>query len=60
MEYIISALVLLGSFLTLVASIGVVKLPDFFSRLHGPTKATTLEISSEILTLFFLLKPAVI
>ena len=53
MEYIISALVLLGSFLTLVASIGVVKLPDFFSRLHGPTKATTLGVGFILLASIF-------
>ncbi|MBN2646828.1 MAG: Na+/H+ antiporter subunit G [Thiotrichales bacterium] len=41
-ELLLSALVLLGAFLTLVGSIGLAKLPDFYMRLHGPTKATTL------------------
>ena len=41
-EWIISILLLLGGSFVLVGSIGLVKMPDFFMRLHGPTKATTL------------------
>ena len=41
-EITLAILVLVGAFFTLVGSIGIVKLPDFFTRLHGPTKATTL------------------
>ena len=33
-----------GSFFVLVGSFGLVKLSDFFKRLHGPTKATTLGV----------------
>lgn len=46
MEIVISILILVGAFFTLVGSIGLVKLPDFFTRLHGPTKATTLGVGS--------------
>jgi len=46
MEFLISIFLLIGSFFTLVGSIGLVKLPDFFMRLHGPTKATTLGVGS--------------
>jgi len=46
MEIIISTLILFGAFFTLVGSIGIVKLPDFFMRLHGPTKATTLGVGA--------------
>jgi len=46
MEIVIGLLVLIGAFFTLVGSIGLVKLPDFFMRLHGPTKATTLGVGS--------------
>jgi len=46
MEILIALLVLIGAFFTLVGSIGLVKLPDFFMRLHGPTKATTLGVGS--------------
>lgn len=41
-EWIISILLLIGGSFVLVGSIGLVKMPDFFMRLHGPTKATTL------------------
>ncbi len=46
LELLISALVLIGAFFTLVGSIGLYKLPDFYMRLHGPTKATTLGVGS--------------
>lgn len=46
MEFLISIFLLIGSFFTLVGSIGLVKLPDFFMRLHGPTKATTLGVGA--------------
>ena len=45
-EWIISTLLLIGGFFVLVGSIGLVKMPDFFMRLHGPTKATTLGMAS--------------
>ena len=41
-EWLVAALVLTASFFTLVGSIGLVRLPDFFMRLHAPTKASTL------------------
>jgi len=41
-EWIVSVLLLIGGAFVLVGSIGLVKMPDFFMRLHGPTKATTL------------------
>lgn len=44
LDWILSALILVGAFFTLVGSIGLYKLPDFFMRLHGPTKATTLGV----------------
>ncbi|HEY9150881.1 MAG TPA: monovalent cation/H(+) antiporter subunit G, partial [Gammaproteobacteria bacterium] len=52
METIIEALValflLIGAAFALVGSIGLAKLPDFFMRLHGPTKATTLGVGGMI------------
>lgn len=45
-EWIISILLLIGGCFILVGSIGLVKMPDFFMRLHGPTKATTLGMAS--------------
>jgi multicomponent K+:H+ antiporter subunit G len=32
----------IGGIFVLVGSLGLAKLPDFYTRLHGPTKATTL------------------
>ncbi len=41
-EIIVSFLLLLGGSFILIGSIGLIRMPDFFMRLHGPTKATTL------------------
>ena len=48
-ELIVSALLLVGSFFTLVGAIGLARLPDFFTRLHAPTKATTLGVGGMLL-----------
>lgn len=45
-ELLISAFLILGSFFALVGAIGLYRLPDFFTRLHGPTKATTLGVGA--------------
>ena len=45
----VSVLLLVGSFFTLVGAIGLARLPDFFMRLHGPTKATTLGVGGVLL-----------
>lgn len=45
-EWFVSILLLLGGIFILIGSIGLIKLPDFFMRLHGPTKATTLGMAS--------------
>jgi multicomponent Na+:H+ antiporter subunit G len=45
MAELISALLLLGgAFFTLAASVGVLRLPDFFLRMHAITKAGTLGV----------------
>jgi multicomponent K+:H+ antiporter subunit G len=46
LELLLSALILIGAVFTLVGSLGLVRLRDFYSRLHGPTKATTLGVGS--------------
>lgn len=45
-EWLVAALLLLGSLFALIGSFGLFKLPDFYMRLHGPTKATTLGVGS--------------
>ncbi|MFC4655297.1 MULTISPECIES: Na+/H+ antiporter subunit G [Rheinheimera] len=49
LEYLIAMLALLGSLFVVVGSVALVKLPDFYTRLHGPTKATTLGLGSLVL-----------
>ncbi|MGC9456151.1 MAG: Na+/H+ antiporter subunit G [Halothiobacillaceae bacterium] len=46
LDVVLALLVLVGAFFTLVGSIGLYRLPDFFMRLHGPTKATTLGVGA--------------
>jgi multicomponent K+:H+ antiporter subunit G len=48
-EFIVCALLLLGSLFTLIGAIGLARLPDFFMRLHGPTKSTTLGVGGIVL-----------
>ena len=43
-EIAIVVLLAVGGFFVLVGSFGLAKLSDFFKRLHGPTKATTLGV----------------
>lgn len=42
LELVVSVFLLTGGLFILVGSIGLMRLPDFFMRLHAPTKATTL------------------
>ena len=46
LEILLSILIILGGFFTLVGSLGLFKLPDFYMRLHGPTKASTLGVGA--------------
>jgi len=46
MELVISALLVFGAAFVLLGSLGLVKLPDVYARLHAPTKATTLGVGS--------------
>lgn len=48
-ELAVAVLMLIGASFALVGSIGLVRLRDVYSRLHGPTKATTMGVGSIIL-----------
>ncbi len=48
-DLIISFLILFGAAFVLLGSLGLAKLPSFFMRLHGPTKASTLGVGSILL-----------
>ena len=41
-EWIISILVLAGSFFIFIAALGIFRLPDLYMRMHASTKATSL------------------
>ena len=42
LELVISLCLVAGALFALIGSIGLARLRDFFMRLHGPTKASTL------------------
>jgi multicomponent K+:H+ antiporter subunit G len=44
LELLISLAIVIGGCFVLVGSLGLVKMPDLMSRLHGPSKATTLGV----------------
>ncbi len=54
-EILVSLLLVAGSLFTLIGAVGLYRLPDFFTRLHGPTKATTLGVGGIVIAslLFF-------
>lgn len=43
-DALVAALLVAGAAFALIGSLGLVKLSDFFRRLHGPTKAATLGV----------------
>lgn len=47
-ELLVSALIVIGASFALVGSWGLVRLPDLMSRLHAPTKATTLGVGGAL------------
>jgi multicomponent K+:H+ antiporter subunit G len=49
LDLLLSFLILAGALFTLIGSLGLARLPDFYTRLHGPTKATTLGVGSLLL-----------
>ena len=49
LEWLTAFLLLTGGFFSLVGAIGLVRLPDFFCRMHAPTKASTLGVGGILL-----------
>jgi len=45
-ETLLAVLVVAGAVFTFVGSLGLARLGDFYTRLHAPTKATTLGVGS--------------
>lgn len=48
LEILISVHIVVGAIFTLIGSLGMVKLPDLMTRLHAPTKATTLGVGGSL------------
>lgn len=48
-DIVVAVLLLSGSFFMLVGSIGLIRLPDLFTRLHAPTKSSTLGLGCFLL-----------
>lgn len=57
-EVIMSVLMLIGAGFALIGAYGLVKLSDYYRRLHGPTKATTLGVGAVLIasSLYFSLR----
>ena len=53
LEIVAAGLSLVGAFLFLASSIGLLRLPDFYSRVHAPTKAATLGVAFLTLAALF-------
>jgi multicomponent K+:H+ antiporter subunit G len=45
----VAALLVLGGMFALVGVVGLLRFPDFFMRLHAPTKASTLGVGGVLL-----------
>lgn len=46
LDILLSFLILAGAVFTFIGSLGLARLRDFYTRLHAPTKATTLGVGS--------------
>lgn len=49
LENLAALLILAASFFLLVGAIGLMRFPDFFMRLHAPTKASTLGVGGVLI-----------
>jgi multicomponent K+:H+ antiporter subunit G len=56
LDWIVATLLVGGAAFALIGSYGLAKLGDFYKRLHGPTKATTLGVGGVLLAscIFFI------
>lgn len=48
-ELLVAFFLLVGSIFAVIGSLGLARLPDFYMRLHAPTKATTLGVGGMII-----------
>ena len=50
-DYVVAVLLLIAGVFTLIAGIGVLRLPDVYLRMHAATKAGTVGVISSLLAL---------
>lgn len=48
-QAVIAAMLVVGGVFALVGAVGMLRFPDFYMRLHAPTKATTLGVGGVLL-----------
>jgi multicomponent K+:H+ antiporter subunit G len=48
-EWAAAGVIVMASFFLLVGAIGLARLPDFYMRLHAPTKASTLGVGGMLI-----------
>lgn len=48
-ELLVSFFLIAGAGFALIGSIGLARLPDFYTRLHGPSKASTLGVGGVLI-----------
>ncbi|WP_418320448.1 Na+/H+ antiporter subunit G [Piscinibacter sakaiensis] len=48
----VAVLLVVGGLFSLIGAIGMVRFPDFYMRLHAPTKATTLGVGGIVFASF--------
>jgi multicomponent Na+:H+ antiporter subunit G len=48
-DYLAAAFVVIGAFFLLVGTVGLLRLPDVYNRMHATSKATTIGASSILL-----------
>ena len=49
LQAVAAAMLVVGGVFALVGALGMLRFPDFFMRLHAPTKATTLGVGGVLL-----------
>ena len=48
LEAVISLFLVVGALIALIGTIGLARLPDIYTRLHGPAKASTLGVGATL------------
>ena len=59
LDLLVAVLLVIGTAFAVIGSWGLAKLADFFKRLHGPTKASTLGVGCVLIAsmLYFTFRP---